>query len=259
MGLDIYAGTLTRYYAHNWKTVVQQWAEDNGYTFHRITPDGDNLSAEETLSPAEIQADMEAWRDQILAALLLPDQEACAPWAEDNDRPYFTDKPDWDAFGAMLLVAACHSYDQPVPATIPKDWEFAQHPLIEQLSADQKKVWSLFRGAICWLPLPQSVMFQAPLPTGDQAIIATTAGLRKELDKLNALAWQADASTIHSWLETEGYTANGAFSADGIFSKADIPEQTLFDTQSLAKFAFAMFYEALNFAQQHHVPILLDY
>ena len=25
MGLDIYAGPLTRYYSHNWKTVVQQW------------------------------------------------------------------------------------------------------------------------------------------------------------------------------------------------------------------------------------------
>ena len=33
MGLDIYAGPLTRYYSHNWKTVVQQWAEENGYTF----------------------------------------------------------------------------------------------------------------------------------------------------------------------------------------------------------------------------------
>ena len=32
MGLDIYAGTLTRYYSHNWKTVVQQWAEENGFT-----------------------------------------------------------------------------------------------------------------------------------------------------------------------------------------------------------------------------------
>ena len=37
MGLDIYAGTLTRYYSHNWKTVVQQWAEKNGYTFNRTT------------------------------------------------------------------------------------------------------------------------------------------------------------------------------------------------------------------------------
>ena len=41
MGLDIYAGTLTRYYSHNWKTVVQQWAEKNGYSFSRISPDGE--------------------------------------------------------------------------------------------------------------------------------------------------------------------------------------------------------------------------
>ena len=27
MGLDIYAGTLTRYYTNNWKTVAQQFAE----------------------------------------------------------------------------------------------------------------------------------------------------------------------------------------------------------------------------------------
>lgn len=35
MGLDIYAGTLTRYYSHNWKTVVQQWAEENGWGFQK--------------------------------------------------------------------------------------------------------------------------------------------------------------------------------------------------------------------------------
>ena len=47
MGLDIYAGTLTRYYSHNWKTVVQQWAEKNGYTFNRITPDREPADNEE--------------------------------------------------------------------------------------------------------------------------------------------------------------------------------------------------------------------
>ena len=30
MGLDIYAGKLTRYYSRNWKTIVQQLAEENG-------------------------------------------------------------------------------------------------------------------------------------------------------------------------------------------------------------------------------------
>ena len=59
MGLDIYAGTLTRYYSHNWKTVVQQWAEENGYSFNRITPDGEPADNEEEMSPAEVQAAVE--------------------------------------------------------------------------------------------------------------------------------------------------------------------------------------------------------
>ena len=103
MGLDIYAGTLTRYYSHNWKTVVQQWAEKNGYTFNRITPDGDPVDDGEELSPAEVLAAVENWRDQILAAIARPGQEPYTPWPEDNEKPYYTDKPDWDAFGAMLM------------------------------------------------------------------------------------------------------------------------------------------------------------
>ena len=58
---------------------------------------------------------MENWRDQILSAISQPGQPPYTPWPEDNEKPYYTDKPDWDAFGAMLLVAACHTYDEPVP------------------------------------------------------------------------------------------------------------------------------------------------
>ena len=108
MGLDIYAGTLTRYYSHNWKTAVQQWAEENGYAFQKVTPDGESAADEEEMSPAEIQEIVESWRDQILAAISQPDQPPYIPWLENNEKPYYTGKPDWDAFGAMLLVAAIH-------------------------------------------------------------------------------------------------------------------------------------------------------
>ena len=222
MGLDIYAGTLTRYYSHNWKTVVQQWAEENGYTFNRITPDGEPADNEEELSPAEIQAAVEDWRDQILAAISQPNQPHYTPWPEDNERPYYTDKPDWDAFGAMLLVAACHTYEEPVPLTVEKDWDFGEHPLIARLASDEERVWSLLRGATWWLPLADAFFFQAPLPTDDQAMIATLG-------------------------------------PDGQYSKADIPEHTRYDTQSLAKFAFSMFWRAMRFAEEQQVPILLDY
>ncbi len=96
----------------------------------------------------------------------------------------------------MLLVAACHTYEEPVPLTVEKDWDFGEHPLIARLASDEERVWSLLRGATWWLPLTDSFLFQGPLPTDDQTMIATLGGLRKELEKLNQLAWQADEDTI---------------------------------------------------------------
>ena len=46
---------------------------------------------------------------------------------------------------------------------------------------------------------------------------------------------------------------------DGQYSKLDISEHTRYDTQSLAKFAFSMFWRAMQFAEEQQVPILLDY
>ena len=165
MGLDIYAGTMTRYYAHNWKTAVQRWAEENGYTFQRITPNDGEIPEDDKMSPAEIQAAIESWQQQVLAAIAQPGQKPYTAWTENNEKPYYTDKPDWDAFGAMLLVAACHVYGEPVPDTVEKDWQFLDHPLIDRLSEDTEMAWSLFRGTSCWLPLADSFMFQGPMPT----------------------------------------------------------------------------------------------
>lgn len=90
-------------------------------------------------------------------------------------------------------------------------------------------------------------------------MIATLGGLRKELERLNGMAWQADEDTILRWSETEGYPVDGTVGPDGQYSKADIPEHTQYDTDSLAKFAFSMFWQAMQFAEEQQVPILLDY
>ena len=150
-------------------------------------------------------------------------------------------------------------YGEPVPPTVEKDWNFGEHPLIVRLASDEERVWSLFRGATWWLPLSDAFFFQAPLPTDDQAMIATLGGLRKELEKLNQLAWQADEDTILRWTDTEGYLVDGTVGPNGQYSRADIPEHTQYDTQSLAKFAFSMFWRAMGFAEEQQVPILLDY
>ncbi len=91
MGLDIYVGTLTRYYTHNWKTATQQWTEGNGYGFSRITAERDFFKKKKKLSPASIQADMENWRNQILKAITPSEKQEYVPWEENNEAtPYYT-------------------------------------------------------------------------------------------------------------------------------------------------------------------------
>lgn len=258
MGLDIYAGTLTRYYTQNWKTVTQQWAEENGIQFNRIVAGGEQ-EQEEKLSPEEMQAIVEDWRDRMLAAVTPEGKEPYAPWPENNEKDYYTDKPDWQAFEAMLLVAACKTYGEDVPQLVDKNGEIMDHPLIQRLMNDQERMWSLFKGAIWWLPIEDSFFFQGPLPNNNSAIIGTTGCLRSELEWLNKLAWQASEEAILSWTNTEGYPVDGEITADGKLSKEGIKVHTQYDTQSLAKFAFSIFYRALKFAEENRVPILMDY
>ena len=253
MGLDIYAGTLTRYYAGNWKNAVQQWAEANGYTFNKITPDGEAI-LEEALDPREVEAVIVGWRDWLLEALA-PEGETYAPWPEDNGSPYYTDKPDWVAYGALLLCIACGIYEEPLPQQVPKDWDFSEHPLIVRAMADEEVKWSLLSGATFWLPITGSFWFQCPDPAGNEQTMATLDGLASELAKINEMLWQAEEAEILSWSETEGYPVEKGPGSDGI----SMTTETEYDAGSLAKFAYSMFYQALQFAQAQKTAIILDY
>ena len=71
MGLDIYAGTLTRYYTNNWKTVAQQFAEANGLKFETIRAQQENVEDDEELSLQETQEIVIEWREAIVQGLKL--------------------------------------------------------------------------------------------------------------------------------------------------------------------------------------------
>ena len=105
MGLDIYAGTLTRYYTHNWKTAAQQFAEANGLGFQMI-----RAQQQEELSIEEVKEAVTRWRDNIINGLEL---DPVPLWNEDYDvTPYYTDKPDWDAINALLLYISAKYSDR---------------------------------------------------------------------------------------------------------------------------------------------------
>lgn len=251
MGLDIYAGTLTRYYSHNWKTAAQQFAEANGmgYQVFRPEDDGEDLPVEQVI---EI---VSGWRDSVLAAVKSAAGEV-APWPENNDADYYTDKPDWPAFGALLLYTAAKIYGEGYPAAVPKDWDFWQEPLIQRAQGDAQVSWSLFKGAEWWLPIQAPLLFRGENPSGNSLVLSTAGALMLELLRINELGWKADEETVLSWAKTEGYPADGTV-RDGQLDMGET--HTEYSTVSLARFAYSILWQAAKFSLQHQVPILLDY
>lgn len=90
-------------------------------------------------------------------------------------------------------------------------------------------------------------------------MIATTGGLKAELDKANELCWQATEETVLGWKDSEGYPVDVEVPAKGFWRRKKIKEHTQYNTESLAKYAFSILWRAVKFSQQNRVPILLDY
>lgn len=251
MGLDIYAGTLTRYYTHNWKTVVQQFAEENGLDFQTIGSQevDDDLSTEETL---EI---VTQWRNNIIDGLKLDPKPL---WNEDYDTtPYYTDKPDWDALNALLLYIAAKYSNKEVPIYIEKGMDiYNKHPIVKEFVETKDFTLTLFDGNGWWLPINKNIMFNYVLPNQEESPLTTSALLLAELKKYNSFEWNADRDTILSWSKTEGYPADGTYT-NGIYLVEN--PHNKYQTESLAKYAFSILWQAAEFSLEHGVVIVYDY
>lgn len=252
MGLDVYVGPLTRYYSHNWKTVTQQCAEANGMGYERFQA---NESGEDDLPVEQIIEIVSRWRDSALEAVKSAVGEV-APWPENNEAVYFTDKPDWLGFGALLLYAAGKIYGESYPATVGKDWDIWQEPLIQRAQQDEQLSWSLFKNADWWLPIEVPLLFRGETPAGDMITISTAGALMLELLRINELGWKADEEAVLSWTKTEGYPQDGTV-RDGKLEMGQA--YTEYSTVSLARFAYSILWQAVKFSLQHQAPILLDY
>lgn len=257
MGLDVYAGTYIRYYARNWKTIIQQFAEAQGLSCEIVrVVNGEKIDDSEPASLEDITAGVHHWQERLKAVLKdggVPDFKL---WPEDNEKDYFTDKPDWDAYGAMLLLASAKVLKKEPPEEYQKDATF-DHPYIQEAAENYFARWGLFSDICHYLPGTEPLLFTWYLANGQQASFATTAELRLELEAINALCWNADEQTIMNWSSTEGYPTDAIQGSDGKVKM--LKENTVYSTQSLAKLAFSIFWQALMFSEKNEVPIILDY
>ena len=191
MGLDIYAGSVTRYVAGNWLTIVQQAGAASGQTVVMYRPN----------EPHDVERDADvvrgavlAWRGGLLAAM---DRRA-DDWVEDADAPYRSDKPAWSGYGAVVLLAAHLERPDLAPGTpvrkglrrravdsVPPQ-AFANSEAFKAVATAPSRFPTLLRGAEWCLPIgPDGPIFEAPAPNGTAIRTGSVDRLLAELRDLN--------------------------------------------------------------------------
>ncbi len=220
MGLDIYAGPLTRYYAGLWKTVVQQAGEAEGFEVRLVHPGGEP----EPPPPAEaVLGAVLGWQAELRQATGL----ASMHWTESPTAEYFTDKPDWDGYWAIKFLAAADEFpdvappkEVPPPSRLPDP---SKHPLMRRVddayhakgksgglgrlfgrstpppSSQPTRYRHLLLDEELWLPVDFEQPFTAQDVSGQRVSIGSSLRLLKELEGLNERTLQGDSEAIAAW------------------------------------------------------------
>jgi hypothetical protein len=238
MGLDIYVGSLTRYYAGDWETVVQRAAREQGMVCQILRPSGPDDGTRPP--PSEIQELVLLWRQKLNEALADAEQPPLA-WNESIEAPFFTDKPAWDCYGALCLWAA---YDEHPglerPEKAPES--FSDDPAYKASNAEdfQSGYPNLLRGIELWLPCEFDFGFQAMGPTGQAMQFGSSIRLLEELTELNERTWRADEETIGDWRKA-------------------CPDSQTAPLETKARYGYSILRYLARQSVEHNLPMKLDY
>jgi hypothetical protein len=174
VGLDVYVGSLTRYYVEGSADVVDRVAR------HQGLPVGDGRDAEEVIRTAVVR-----WRDRLSDWL---GDRLAAPldWDESGPAPCFTDKPGWDGYGGVLLLAAHDEHPElPAPARVSADWP--DDPAYQAASAPGagSRYHQLLTPEL-WLPCRFDFTVRTQDLTGEEVELGSTEALLGQLELLSA-------------------------------------------------------------------------
>jgi hypothetical protein len=233
VGLDIYVGTLSRYYLGDWQTIIQQSATTADPV---ILVSGEPRRIDS--DPRRVVDRVVAWRttleDDLRKKGFLPEP---FDWLEDPSRPYFTDKPGWEPFGALVLLAAYTDTSKPVPTKLREDWH-ADPTLSEASSSSVAAYWSLYETEM-WFPVADMVVCEAVTLTKKSVRLASVPWLRYQLTLLNARVLGGSPEDLGRW--------NRSMPPDGS------------DLLELARAGLAITLRLAREAEKNDLPMLLDY
>jgi hypothetical protein len=187
MALDVYVGSLTRYYAGNWQNVADRIARERGGSTEAGQP---GVAGAPKKDRDRIQASILTWR-RTLDAALAPHLAEPLAWNESPEAPWFTGRPDWNGFGALVLWAAYA--EQPTlrrPATLPRDWDDDVGLVRSNAEGFRSRYSHLVRNVELWLPTGLDFTFEGDAVDGRRIIVGSSMTLRRQLGELNATTWK---------------------------------------------------------------------
>ena len=244
MGLDVYVGPLSRYYSGQWETILQQVGRRSGLTVRVIRPAERKPGFLATLverfkgrpEPSDPVAVVNTWMASLRQHAGV---ETTFAWDDAPDGEYFTDKPAWDCYGALVLWAA---YDENPPkerlSTATDQWSADTAYAIASTNRSSR-YRHLVANTEVWIPSDFDEPFSAPMPAGGPAVIGSSVRLLSELQTLNRRTWQAGGRDIELWRQ------------EGAEYGAPLEKS--------AKMGFAVFHELASKSVDLRLPMKLDY
>src|SRR6185295_17613013 len=162
MALDIYVGSLVRFYTDDWENVVQREAREQGIQYSRIAPGGPSTPP----ARGEVEPAIAAWRDALNQGL---GNNLSLPlvWSEAADSPYFTDRPGYSGYsGLMLWAAYADRPELPRPDQLPEGGWYEDDVYLAAIERESRTRFRQILQPQFWLPNDFAFCFEGPSPTG---------------------------------------------------------------------------------------------
>ncbi len=239
MALDVYVGSLTRYYAGDWESIADKKGKRTRPARTKAArTTGTRASSRPGKDFERIRSAVLAWREGMKRALGQHLTETL-DWPETAEAPWFTGQPGWDGFGSLVLWAAYA--EQPGlrrPAALPEEWD--DDPALVRSNADgfRSRYSHLVRNVELWLPCAFDFTFEGEDVDGRRIIVGSSITLGRQLGELNAATWKMDEGEL-------AVLANNRSTGSGL--------------ESCARHALAVMTGLVRRAVEHRLPMKLDY